>query len=105
MHLDDRAEYLHVFDATPAIGSTHDRDGRRAGAGRDTAAAPPGGEASRAGGATRCSATRSCCRRCVVFGTFIFYPFVKNFWLGLYRTPPFPGLPPHWVGFASTATC
>ena len=24
----------------------------------------------------------------LVFGTFVFYPFVKNFWLGLYRTPP-----------------
>jgi len=34
----------------------------------------------------------------VVFGTFVFYPFVKNFWLGLYRTPPFPGLPRRWVG-------
>jgi sn-glycerol 3-phosphate transport system permease protein len=36
----------------------------------------------------------------LVFGTFIFYPFVKNFWLGLYRTPPFPGLPRHWVGLS-----
>jgi sn-glycerol 3-phosphate transport system permease protein len=36
----------------------------------------------------------------LVFGTFIFYPFVKNFWLGLYRTPPFPGLPRRWVGLA-----
>jgi len=34
----------------------------------------------------------------IVFGTFVFYPFVKNFWLGLYRTPPFPGLPRAWVG-------
>lgn len=34
-----------------------------------------------------------------VFGTFVFYPFVKNFWLGFYRTPPFPGLPRRWVGF------
>jgi sn-glycerol 3-phosphate transport system permease protein len=33
-----------------------------------------------------------------VFGTFIFYPFIKNFWLGLYRTPPFPNLPRSWVG-------
>lgn len=33
-----------------------------------------------------------------VFGTFTFYPFVKNFWLGLYRTPPFPGLPRAWAG-------
>jgi sn-glycerol 3-phosphate transport system permease protein len=36
----------------------------------------------------------------VVFGTFIFYPFVKNFWLGLYRTPPFPNLPRSWVGIS-----
>jgi sn-glycerol 3-phosphate transport system permease protein len=35
-----------------------------------------------------------------VFGTFVFYPFVKNFWLGLYRTPPFPGLPRHWAGLS-----
>ena len=34
----------------------------------------------------------------LIFGTFIFYPFLKNFWLGLYRTPPFPGLPRQWVG-------
>ena len=33
-----------------------------------------------------------------VFGTFVFYPFVKNFWLSLYHTPPFPGLPRTWVG-------
>jgi len=36
----------------------------------------------------------------LVFGTFIFYPFVKNFWLGLYRTPPFPNLPRSWVGLS-----
>jgi sn-glycerol 3-phosphate transport system permease protein len=35
----------------------------------------------------------------LVFGTFTFYPFVKNIWLGLYRTPPFPGLPRRWAGF------
>lgn len=34
----------------------------------------------------------------VVFGTFVFYPFLKNFWLGLYKTPPFPGLPRRWAG-------
>ena len=34
----------------------------------------------------------------LVFGTFVFYPFIKNFWLGLYSTPPFPGLPRRWVG-------
>ncbi len=36
----------------------------------------------------------------LVFGAFIFYPFVKNFWLALYRTPPFPNLPRAWVGFS-----
>ena len=36
----------------------------------------------------------------LVFGTFIFYPFLKNFWLGLYRTPPFPNLPNSWVGLS-----
>ncbi len=36
----------------------------------------------------------------LVFGTFVFYPFVKDFWLGLYRTPPFPGLPRHWAGIS-----
>jgi ABC-type sugar transport system permease subunit len=34
----------------------------------------------------------------VVFGTFAFYPFIKNAWLGLYRTPPFPDLPRRWAG-------
>lgn len=34
----------------------------------------------------------------VIFGAFVFYPFFKNFSLGLYRTPPFPGLPKRWVG-------
>jgi sn-glycerol 3-phosphate transport system permease protein len=36
----------------------------------------------------------------LVFGTFIFYPFIKNLWLGLYRTPPFPNLPRTWVGIS-----
>lgn len=36
----------------------------------------------------------------IVFGTFIFYPFVKNIWLGLYRTPPFPNLPRRYVGLS-----
>jgi sn-glycerol 3-phosphate transport system permease protein len=34
----------------------------------------------------------------IIFGTFVFYPFIKNFWLGLYRTPPFPGMPRRWAG-------
>jgi sn-glycerol 3-phosphate transport system permease protein len=35
----------------------------------------------------------------VVFAVFIFYPFFKNFYLGFYRTPPFPGIPKTYVGF------
>ncbi len=35
----------------------------------------------------------------LVFGVFIFYPFFRNFYLGFYRTPPFPGLPTKFVGF------
>lgn len=34
----------------------------------------------------------------VVFGVFVFYPLVRNFWLALYRTPPFPGMPRRYVG-------
>ena len=34
----------------------------------------------------------------LLFGVFVFYPFVKNFWLALHRTPPFPGLPKKYVG-------
>jgi sn-glycerol 3-phosphate transport system permease protein len=34
----------------------------------------------------------------LVFGTFVFYPFIKNIWLGLYRSPPSPLLPRRWVG-------
>jgi sn-glycerol 3-phosphate transport system permease protein len=35
----------------------------------------------------------------IVFGTFVFYPFFKNFQLSLYETPPFPNLPKRYVGF------
>ncbi len=35
----------------------------------------------------------------VIFAVFIFYPFLRNFQLAFYRTPPFPGLPKQWVGF------
>jgi ABC-type sugar transport system permease subunit len=35
----------------------------------------------------------------VLFAVFIFYPFLKNFELALYRTAPFPGLPDVYVGF------
>jgi sn-glycerol 3-phosphate transport system permease protein len=34
----------------------------------------------------------------VVFVIFVFYPFIRNFYLGFYRTPPFPGLPKAFVG-------
>ena len=34
----------------------------------------------------------------VIFGTFVFYPFARNFKLSLYESPPFPGLPGHYVG-------
>lgn len=35
----------------------------------------------------------------VIFGLFVFYPFAKNLWLGMYRTPPFPGLPKRYAAF------
>jgi sn-glycerol 3-phosphate transport system permease protein len=35
-----------------------------------------------------------------VFGVFVFYPFLRNFYLGLYQTPPFPGLPKRYVGLS-----
>ena len=35
----------------------------------------------------------------LLFGVFVFYPFFKNFYLGFYQTPPFPGLPSRYVGF------
>ncbi len=35
----------------------------------------------------------------LVFGVFVFYPFFKNIWLGMYRTPPFPGLPKRYAAF------
>lgn len=34
----------------------------------------------------------------LVFAVFVFYPFVRNFYLGFFRTPPFPGLPRRNVG-------
>jgi sn-glycerol 3-phosphate transport system permease protein len=33
-----------------------------------------------------------------VFVAFSFYPFLRNFQLMLYETPPVPGLPSHYVG-------
>jgi len=34
----------------------------------------------------------------LVFGVFVFYPFVRNFYLGFFSTPPFPGQPKNFVG-------
>jgi len=36
----------------------------------------------------------------VLFAAFVFYPFIHTLYLGFYRTPPFPGLPRHYVGLA-----
>jgi len=35
----------------------------------------------------------------VVFVVFVFYPFLRNFQLAFYRTPPFPNLPKQWAGW------
>ena len=35
----------------------------------------------------------------VIFSVFVFYPFFRNFYLGFFKTPPFPGLPKRYVGF------
>jgi sn-glycerol 3-phosphate transport system permease protein len=34
----------------------------------------------------------------LLFGVFVFYPFVRNFQLALYESPPFPHLPERYVG-------
>ncbi|MBM3675916.1 MAG: sugar ABC transporter permease [Actinobacteria bacterium] len=34
----------------------------------------------------------------IIFSIFVFYPFLRNFYLGFFRTPPFPGLPKRYVG-------
>jgi ABC-type sugar transport system permease subunit len=34
----------------------------------------------------------------VIFGVFVFWPLFHNVYLGLFRNPPFPGLPKHYVG-------
>ena len=39
----------------------------------------------------------------VAFLTFEFYPFFRNFYLALYRTPPFPGLPKRWAGLGQVS--
>ena len=35
----------------------------------------------------------------LIFGVFVFYPLVRNVYLGFFRSPPFPGLPSTYVGF------
>ena len=45
------------------------------------------------------SATCCCARRSLIFGVFVFYPLIRNVYLGFYRSPPFPGLPSTYVGF------
>ncbi len=35
-----------------------------------------------------------------VFAVFTFYPFLRNFKLALYASPPYPGLPSHYVGLS-----
>jgi sn-glycerol 3-phosphate transport system permease protein len=34
----------------------------------------------------------------LVFAVFVFYPFLRNFYLGFFSTPPFPGQPKDFVG-------
>ena len=107
----DPASY-HLFDAA---------DGYPAGGHRVTAVTTaPARARSRSGrrrrgagtaGAARPSATLRSRRRkqallayllilpaMVLFGVFSFYPFLRNFKLMLYETPPVPGLPAHYVG-------
>jgi ABC-type sugar transport system permease subunit len=36
----------------------------------------------------------------LIFGVFIFYPFVENFRLAMFQTPPFPNLPSKFVGLS-----
>jgi sn-glycerol 3-phosphate transport system permease protein len=36
----------------------------------------------------------------ILFGVFSFYPFLRNFKLMLYQTPPVPNLPGHYVGLS-----
>lgn len=39
----------------------------------------------------------------VLFGAFVFYPFIRNFHLAMFKTPPFPNLPKRYVGFEQYA--
>lgn len=38
------------------------------------------------------------------FGLFVFYPLAKTFYLGMFRVPPFPGLPSKFVGLSQYAS-
>jgi len=33
----------------------------------------------------------------LIFSVFVFYPFIRNFYLGFFSTPPFPGQPKNYV--------
>ncbi len=36
----------------------------------------------------------------VIFGIFVFYPLIRQIYLSLFLTPPFPGEPKHYVGLS-----
>lgn len=36
----------------------------------------------------------------LVFAVFVFYPLVRQIYLSFFLTPPFPGVPKHYVGFS-----
>jgi sn-glycerol 3-phosphate transport system permease protein len=64
-----------------------------------------GGEARRGGSSLRARRRREAglaylllLPALVAFGVFTFYPFLRNFKLMLYETPPVPGVPAHYVG-------
>jgi sn-glycerol 3-phosphate transport system permease protein len=39
-----------------------------------------------------------------IFAVFTFYPFLQNFKLALYQTPPYPGLPSKFVGLSQASS-
>ena len=78
---------VHLFDAD-------DRSEARSGRGvtprrRTNAVGRRGASVLR----RRRTADLLCCRRCSIFGVFVFYPFFKNFQPRFFTSPPFPGLP------------
>ena len=96
----DPAAY-HLFDAAGGarLGGARDGGRRRAG--------PPRQPTHRPGRRRACAARRRkqallayllILPAMVLFGVFSFYPFLRNFKLMLYETPPVPGLPAHYVG-------